>query len=352
MSRVWDADVELSGEEAARLIERQFPALAPARLQALGAGWDNAAFLVNERFVYRFPRRRIAVGLLEQEMRVLPLLAPHLPLPVPVPMFAGAPDKDYPYPFAGCPYITGTTACRLAWSEAERAKNAAPLGRFLAALHRIPVSEETRAWARKDDLGHEEAPARDRLRALAPALGGIDVEALADLIERLDAASVGTAGGEVPGCWVHGDLYARHLLVDDQRGLCGVIDWGDVHLGEPALDLMIAFSFLPPAARGAFREAAPASLMPDRCCCLGSGAEPRPALRHVAARVRGRGRRCRHPRGRRICAAGRRLLILKEDAQGQGRERDNDAAIIITSGRSFPVTGARSAGAPARQFGS
>jgi aminoglycoside phosphotransferase (APT) family kinase protein len=34
-----------------------------------------------------------------------------------------------------------------------------------------------------------------------------------------------------------------------------VIDWGDVHLGDPALDLSLAFSFLPPAARGAFREA-------------------------------------------------------------------------------------------------
>jgi aminoglycoside phosphotransferase (APT) family kinase protein len=34
-----------------------------------------------------------------------------------------------------------------------------------------------------------------------------------------------------------------------------VIDWGDVHLGSPDLDLMIAFSFLPPAARVVFREA-------------------------------------------------------------------------------------------------
>jgi aminoglycoside phosphotransferase (APT) family kinase protein len=251
MSRVWDADVELSPEGAAGMIERQFPALAPVRLEALGTGWDNAAFLVNGRFVFRFPRRQIAIGLLEQEVRVLPLLAPHLPLPIPVPTFAGAPDSGYPYPFAGCPYIPGTTACRLAWSETARARNAAPLGRFLAALHRIPISEETHSWARRDEIGHEEAPARERLRALAPALGGLDVEALADRVEQL-AEAPAWAG---PTCWVHGDLYARHLLVDDQRCLCGVIDWGDVHLGEPALDLMIAFSFLPPAARVAFREA-------------------------------------------------------------------------------------------------
>ncbi|HYI01687.1 phosphotransferase [Hyalangium sp.] len=56
-------------------------------------------------------------------------------------------------------------------------------------------------------------------------------------------------------CWVHGDLYARHLLVDGHHAVTGVLDWGDVHLGDPAIDLTIAFTFLPPEARGAFRAA-------------------------------------------------------------------------------------------------
>ena len=35
MAKLWDADVHLSPETAARLIERQFPALAPVRLESL-----------------------------------------------------------------------------------------------------------------------------------------------------------------------------------------------------------------------------------------------------------------------------------------------------------------------------
>ena len=54
---------------------------------------------------------------------------------------------------------------------------------------------------------------------------------------------------------VHGDLYPRHLLVDDQNRLAGVIDWGDVHVGDPAADLMVVHTFLPPAAHAAFRAA-------------------------------------------------------------------------------------------------
>ena len=54
---------------------------------------------------------------------------------------------------------------------------------------------------------------------------------------------------------VHGDLYARHLLLDDQARLCGVIDWGDIHVGHPAVDLSVVHAFLPPAARLAFLQA-------------------------------------------------------------------------------------------------
>jgi aminoglycoside phosphotransferase (APT) family kinase protein len=256
MNRPWDADVELSPDRGACLIERQFPALAPAGLAPLGAGWDNVAFLVNGRLVFRFPRRQIAADLIQREIRVLPLLAPHLPLPIPAPAFAGTPDAGYPYPFAGYELIPGTTACRSTWSGAERASSAVPLARFLAALHTIPIDAGTRAWGPTDDIERANLMKRargmrERLRALAPDLGGIDAGALLDLVDRLAT----TPAREEPPCWVHGDLYARHLLVDDARRPCGVIDWGDVHLGDPALDLSIAFSFLPPAARAAFREA-------------------------------------------------------------------------------------------------
>ena len=58
-----------------------------------------------------------------------------------------------------------------------------------------------------------------------------------------------------PPRWVHGDLYSRHLVVGDDRLVRGVIDWGDTHLGDPALDLAIAWMFLSTAYRGTFKDA-------------------------------------------------------------------------------------------------
>jgi aminoglycoside phosphotransferase (APT) family kinase protein len=257
MTRPWTADAEISPERARGLIESQFPILAPAPIETLGVGWDNIAFQLNGRWVFRFPRRQVAASLIEREARILPLLAPHLPVPIPVPAFVGAPEDDYPYPFAGYEMIAGETACAVAWSDRERADNAVPLARFLAALHTIPVDEATRAWVPGDEIGRTNLPKRaavatERLRAIPPPVQKrLDINAIRDLMSRL--AETPPLSG--PTCWVHGDFYARHALADADRRLCGVIDWGDIHLGDPALDLSIAFSFLPPAARGAFRTA-------------------------------------------------------------------------------------------------
>jgi len=252
----WEADITLTQEDAGRLVERQFPKLAPARLEPLGAGWDNAAYVVNGRWVFRFPRRKMLAGLLENEMRYLPRLAPHLPLRIPEPVWHGRPEEAFPYPFAGYELLPGETACGVAWTPEERLSNAPRLGRFLAALHGLPVDEETRARAPGDELGRADlkkrAPIiRERLAQLEEKQVEVDGATVRAWLSRLE----GTAPWMEPTCWVHGDLYARHLMVDEHRRVTGVLDWGDVHLGDPAIDLTIAFSFLPPEARGAFREA-------------------------------------------------------------------------------------------------
>lgn len=44
-----------------------------------------------------------------------------------------------------------------------------------------------------------------------------------------------------PGVWVHGDLEAGNLIVQDRR-LAAVIDWGPISIGDPAVDPIGAWS--------------------------------------------------------------------------------------------------------------
>lgn len=251
----WAAENVVSAELARSLIAAQFPSLAVSRIEPFGVGWDNTAYLVNDEFVFRFPRRQLGADCLESEIRVLPSLAPRLPLPIPAPEFIGRATEQFLWSYAGYRKLPGRTACVANLDDRQRTAAARPLGKFLAALHAIPAEEFSSWGAPGDKLGRLEpvkrtSQARQHLEKVA-ALGYLDD--LAPLMQVIDE----NATARPPRCdtLVHGDLYVRHLLVDEALRLCGVIDWGDVHVGDVALDLSIAHSFLPAAAHAEFREA-------------------------------------------------------------------------------------------------
>ena len=64
---------------------------------------------------------------------------------------------------------------------------------------------------------------------------------------------------EWPGkpVWVHGDIAVGNLIVVGGR-LAAVIDWGTCGVGDPACDLVLAWTFFDEESREAFRQAAPA----------------------------------------------------------------------------------------------
>lgn len=109
-SRPWEADRSIEPATALELIQAQFPELSAQTIRLLGTGWDNTALLVNERLIFRFPRREVALPLLEAEWSVLPKLAPRLPLPIPNPQWKESPTPRFPWPFIGYLAIPGLTA--------------------------------------------------------------------------------------------------------------------------------------------------------------------------------------------------------------------------------------------------
>jgi aminoglycoside phosphotransferase (APT) family kinase protein len=50
---------------------------------------------------------------------------------------------------------------------------------------------------------------------------------------------------DAPASWLHADLHPKNLVGRDGR-LVGVIDWGDLCVGDPAGDLAAAWMLFPP----------------------------------------------------------------------------------------------------------
>jgi aminoglycoside phosphotransferase (APT) family kinase protein len=253
---MWTADIEVDLALARPLIAEQFPALAEADVEFLGVGWDNVAFVVDRRIVFRFPRRRIAVPLIEREIAILPLIAQRVPLAISAPRYAGTASATYPWPFAGYDLIAGTTGCAIDLSNEQRAALAVPLGTFLRALHAIDPAPLVARGLPPDQIGRFDHAKRRRLlteRVPAVAASGAapDLERLVAWHDSHPAREIAQDARTV----VHGDFYARHVVLDELARPAGAIDWGDLHLGDPAIDLAIAHLMLPHAAHAAFRDA-------------------------------------------------------------------------------------------------
>lgn len=245
----WNAEVEVDAGLARRLIG-QFPEVPAESLRLLGEGWDRTIWAVDERWAFGFPRRRVAVPGIEREMTLLPTLASLLPLPVPEPAFLGRPTDEFPWAFFGAALLPGREACDTELDDARRLAVALDVAAFLRQLHGLELDGVPPDSNGRGDMARRVPMTRDALAELEglgvwrapPALAGLLEEA-----ERLPAP-------EPPSALVHGDLHFRHLLVHDGRA-AGVIDWVDLSRSDPAVDLHLLWSFVPPAGRREWLDA-------------------------------------------------------------------------------------------------
>jgi aminoglycoside phosphotransferase (APT) family kinase protein len=121
---------------------------------------------------------------------------------------------------------------------------------FLLALQRIDATAGPAAgehsFYRGGSLRHYDAETR---RCLATVGGVIDVEHATAV---WDAAL--EAHWDSSAVWFHGDVATGNLLVRDSR-LSAVIDFGTCGVGDPACDLVLAWTFLSARSRETFRRA-------------------------------------------------------------------------------------------------
>ncbi len=241
-----DTDVSLVG----RLVAAQFPRWADLPIEPVrSAGTDNAIYRLGNDMVVRLPRNESRIGPLEKERRWLPTLAPLLPLAVPVPLAKGMPAEDYPWEWSVYRWLEGETATVERIADPGHAAN--DLAQFVAALQRVDPTDGPAPgehnFFRGVPLAARDAPART---AIASLHGTIDVGAVTAAWE----AALRAPAWQRPPVWIHGDLSSGNLLVMEGR-LSAVIDFGCLGVGDPACDLMVAWTLLSGESREAFRAA-------------------------------------------------------------------------------------------------
>ncbi|MER8033052.1 aminoglycoside phosphotransferase family protein [Streptomyces bauhiniae] len=241
-----DGELDIDAPLVRRLVARRFPAWAELPVTRLkSSGTENAMFRLGPELVVRLPRHPGAVADVTHERDWLPRLAPGLPVAVPEPVGSGEPDGDFPWPWSVYRWLDGTNPAAGAVAEPEQL--AKELGTFVAALRRTATADAPRSH-RGGPLTVQDESTREALAQLA---GRIDTAGATERWERALAAPAYT-GRPV---WAHGDLSPGNVLVTEGGGLAAVIDFGCAGVGDPAVDLIVAWNLLPASVRGVFRDA-------------------------------------------------------------------------------------------------
>ncbi|MGE7594167.1 phosphotransferase [Peribacillus frigoritolerans] len=254
MNKPWLAEYPVSLELAGKLIMLQFPEIELNEIKQLGEGFDNTVIQINGQFVFRFPRRPIAVTLIQVENQLLPSIAGTFPLAIPEPIFFGKPSTLYPYPFTGYKMVKGHLPVE--GTKENKIESAKRFARFLKVLHSFPVEKAMRLGVQPDGMMRLDVPYRKK--SLMENVSNLiklgyfeQAHAVKDFVETLGEGELDV---QHPISLVHGDIHIRNVLLDDEGVLAGVIDWGDVHIGNPAIDFSFLYSYFPKEVRSAFFE--------------------------------------------------------------------------------------------------
>lgn len=196
-------------------------------MEPFGEGWDTFTYLVNGDLVAQFPRSTGEPAVtLDRLLVMLPEIAAEVSAPIPVPRYGSAEDPAcIVYPLIdGVPMSAAPDGI---WPER--------LGRFLYDLHLMPPEYiELRPRAAEVVRTEGRTDAAEKMALTGSILSGVIRAKLETLLAQFLEDD---ANWRFSPCLTHGDIAPEHVLVDTNGGLAGVLDWGDLEIGDPAADL-------------------------------------------------------------------------------------------------------------------
>jgi aminoglycoside 2''-phosphotransferase len=208
------------------LIASLWPQLPIERMEPIGRGWDSDTYAIDRTWVVQVPRTPAVAEAMRRQLDLLPELSHEVSALVPIPELVSHDPVAMAYRMLeGVPL---TQVEEHGWWP-ER------LGRFLYDLHMVPPEFVGLRGRGADDERRATEELLGRMREHAfPLLGDIETRVRTEaMAERFLADDDLWRFAPVV---THGDLGPEHVLVTPSGDLVGVIDWGDVGMGDPAAD--------------------------------------------------------------------------------------------------------------------
>lgn len=206
-----------------------FPDLHIETIDFLGEGDRSRALLVNGEWVFKFAKNQEGSEDLQKEAKILPFLSRHLTLKIPEIQWSTC-QKNGLW-VIGYPKVPGQIVGD-ALSHLDQRKIAKSLAQFLDELSTFPIEQARSLGVPENDFQKDFHHTFEVVRHTIFPL--ID-QPLRDQLTSLFNHYLNEAGYfEYQPTLIHADLSPNHYLYEDKAGeLTGIIDFGDLHIGDP-----------------------------------------------------------------------------------------------------------------------
>ncbi len=225
-----------------KLVQKQFPKYSHLPIKSVEIqGHDNRTFRLGDDMLVRLPSAEIYAAKVVIEQKWLPFLAKNLSVKIPDPIAFGKPSEIYPMPWSIYSWIDGRSANQLSLDDKTLEIIAFELSEFLKQLHKISIYNAPSAGKHNFFRGsHSSVYDLEAKEALAKL----------NLSDEIWQKALQSKWNKNP-VWIHGDLVAGNILLKNDH-LVGVIDFGGMAVGDPACDLIIAWTLFKNESRKIF----------------------------------------------------------------------------------------------------
>lgn len=218
-----------------RLVAKFYPNFEIKNLSSIGEGMDSVAYLVNDSMIFRFPKNSQVRNNLQNEVSILPILRPHLQVEIPV--FSVVAED---FSFVGYKRIEGEFLTKKLFDSFKKSTQdniQLSLAKFLVALHQTDLADLLAHRLEPQDFAASyKTDLEDSRQYVFPLLSHSERVYVEELFEEYLNNTNNFSGKPV---LLHNDLSSDHILIDPQtRKLRGIIDFGDIGIGDGDYDLM------------------------------------------------------------------------------------------------------------------
>lgn len=232
------------------LISEQFPEWHQLEITPVkNGGWDNRTFHLGNDMSVRLPSAAGYAAQVLKEQTWLPVLSKKIGVAIPFPIAMGQPNDAYPWQWSVYQWIHGESINNHQ-GNLDLEKIAVALARFLTELQAIDVTNGPKAGLHNYFRGgHPSVYGSEALKSIDVHLSGQEKGQALTIWENAV-----TSEWSKPDVWVHGDVSSGNLLLNQQGELTAVIDFGCLGVGDPACDLIIAWTLFDHHAREIFKK--------------------------------------------------------------------------------------------------